>query len=434
MHRLLALALTISVWGLSISAFGCAVAACGSSTRPVDTTPVASTAPPAAAAAPAATVTPPPAPPAVTPPAPPAAPPPASLTGPRADVSTTAGLAGANQAGSGSAAAASQAAAEPAAPLAAGVKAIALPGAEGGVFLDYLAYDSKHHRVWVPAGGTGRVDVIDAKTGALAPSEGWPTKEVERRGQKRLVGPSAATVGDGVVFIGNRADSTVCAVDATSLAKKGCVTLDGSPDGLQWVAATKEVWVTTPRDKKVVVLDAKKPDALRAVGAIDFDGEPEGFAVDNKRKVFFTNLEDKDKTVVVDVVKRAVTKTWEPKCGEDGPKGLVFDGAANHLLVVCPAWIEVLDAGKDGALVSKLDVGDGLDAVDWAPGKRVVVAAAGRAAKLVIAALPASGVLKQVSETPTSRGARNAVVAEDGTAFVADGPAGRILMVPAAKK
>src|SRR5206468_8831286 len=128
-----------------------------------------------------------------------------------------------------------------------------LPGAESGVFLDYLAYDPKQNRVWVPAGGTGKVDVIDAKTGALTPIENWPTKEIERRGQKRQVGPSAASIGDGAVFIGNRGDSSICAVDSKSLARLGCVTLDSSPDGVQWIAATKEVWVTTPRDKKIVV-------------------------------------------------------------------------------------------------------------------------------------------------------------------------------------
>ena len=384
MHRFLALALAVS--------------ACGSSSKPVAQPPSA----PAIAAQPAT-------PAATATPATPAAP----ATAP---VATAPAVPEAPEA------------------LAPGITPIALPGADGGVFLDYLAYDSKQHRVWVPAGGSGRVDVIDAKTGALTPIEGWATKEVERRGQKRMMGPSAASVGDGVVFVGNRGDSSVCAVDAKSLAKLGCVTLESSPDGVAWVAASKEVWVTTPRDKKIVIVDAKKPAALKVVGSVAFEGEPEGFAVDNKRKLFFTNLEDKDKTVVVDVAKRAVKTTWEPKCGEDGPKGLVFDGAANHLLVVCPAWIEVLDAGKDGVQLSKVDVGDGLDAVDWTPGKRLVVAAAGRASKMMIAELPASGALREVSTTPTAKGARNAVVAEDGTAFVADGPAGRILMVPAAKK
>lgn len=391
-----------------------ALVACGSSSKPAATPAAPLTAPPPPASAGSdATTAVAPAAPAVEPAVAPATPAvPAVASAPPAQPPAS----------------------EPPAPLAPGVKAIALPGAEAGVFLDYLAYDAAHHRVWVPASGTGRVDVIDAKTGALTPIEGWATKEFERRGQKRTMGPTAATVGDGVVYVGNRGDSSVCAVDAKTLAKKGCVTLDSSPDGLQYVAATHEVWVTTPRSKQIRILDVKKPGEPKEVGKIEFEGEPEGFAIDNKRKVFFTNLEDKDKTLVVDVAKRAVAKTWDSKCGEDGPKGLVFDDKANHLLVVCPSSLEVLDVAKDGAQLSTLDVGDGLDAVDWVASKRLVFAAAGRASKMVVASLPANGKLAEVSTVPTSKGARNAVASADGTAFVADGFAGRILMVPPTKK
>jgi len=308
---------------------------------------------------------------------------------------------------------------------------IALPGAsDGGVFLDYLAYDPAHQRVWVPAGGTGRVDVIDAKTGALTPIEGFATKEVERRGQKRTMGPSAATVGDGVVYIGNRADSSVCALDAVSLAKRGCVTLDSSPDGLQYVAATHEVWVTTPRDLSLRILDVTDPGAPAAKAVIKVDGEPEGFAIDNDRGVFFTNLEDKDRTLAIDVRTHAVTKTWQPSCGEDGPKGLAFDAPANHLIVVCPSSIETLDVARDGAVLSQLPVGDGLDAIALVATSHLVFAAAGRAEKMTVATLGSDGKLSPVATVATAKGARNAVAAEDGTAFVADGPAAAILVVP----
>src|SRR5260221_5173994 len=95
---------------------------------------------------------------------------------------------------------------------------ITLPGATaGGVFMDYLAYDRAHHRVWVPAGNTGSVDVIETSNQQISRIEGFRTAEIERRGTKRIVGPSAATVGQDVVYIGNRADSSVCAVDAVSL-------------------------------------------------------------------------------------------------------------------------------------------------------------------------------------------------------------------------
>ncbi len=308
--------------------------------------------------------------------------------------------------------------------------AIALPGATGAVFLDYLAYEPARDRVWVPAGGTGRVDVIDAKTEQLTPIDGFPTKEVERRGQKRLVGPSSATVGDGVVYVGNRGDSSVCAIDAATLAKQECVTLDASPDGLQYVAATKEVWVTTPRDKSIRILDASTPAQPVAKATIKLDGEPEGFAVDDQHGVFFTNLEDKDETLAIDVKTHEVTKRWPAKCGEDGPKGLAFDAAANHLLVVCPDHLEALDAST-GSVLGTLQVGGGLDAIDYAPARHVVVAAAGGAARVVFASLAPDGKLTELASAPTVKGARNAVAGASGNAFVADGRAGAILVVPA---
>src|SRR5206468_12146356 len=121
-------------------------------------------------------------------------------------------------------------------------------------------------------------------TRALTPIDGFPTREMERRGQKRVVGPTSATVGDGVVYIGNRGDSSICAFDALSLAKRGCAMLPGMPDGIAYVASTKEVWVTTPRDKMIRILDVSTPAAPTVKDTkIDFDGEPEGFAVDNAR-------------------------------------------------------------------------------------------------------------------------------------------------------
>src|SRR5262245_25427360 len=96
-----------------------------------------------------------------------------------------------------------------AAPKAA-VTALTLSGAPPDVrFLDYLAVDRARHRVWVPASGTGSTVVIDTQTLMMHRIENFPTAQVERRGQKRIIGPTAASVGDGVVYVGNRADSSV---------------------------------------------------------------------------------------------------------------------------------------------------------------------------------------------------------------------------------
>ncbi|HEY6205909.1 MAG TPA: hypothetical protein VIW21_07060, partial [Chthoniobacterales bacterium] len=90
---------------------------------------------------------------------------------------------------------------------------IALPGANGTVALDYFAYDSASGKVWVPASNLGTVDVIDEKTDAVSQISGFKTGEIERRGRKIIVGPTAATIGDGVVYIGDRGDATLCVID-----------------------------------------------------------------------------------------------------------------------------------------------------------------------------------------------------------------------------
>src|SRR5689334_19250929 len=89
---------------------------------------------------------------------------------------------------------------------------ITLPGGPP-VGMDYLAYDAGHHRVWVPAGNTGKVDVVDTADGKVTPITGFATAPAPRA-DRPAMGPSSATVGDGVVWIGNRGDDQVCAFDA----------------------------------------------------------------------------------------------------------------------------------------------------------------------------------------------------------------------------
>lgn len=309
-------------------------------------------------------------------------------------------------------------------------RTIALPGAPaGGVTLDYLAYDRSHRRVWVPAGNTGSVDVVNVDNDEVRRLDGFITQEVERHGHKRTVGPSSATVGEGVVFVGNRGDFSVCGFDGASLQKGACAKLDAMPDGLAYVASTKEVWVTTPRDKSVTVLDARAPGTLAVKTKIPLDGEPEGYAVDDDRGLFYTNLEDKDRTLTIDVKTHRLAKTWLPACGEDGPKGLALDRARNFLIVACADRVKVLDAGHDGTELSAVPTGDGVDNIDYVEARHAVYAGAARAATLTVATVDATGKLTPESVVPTANGARNAVVTDEGVAYLTDSPDGKILVV-----
>ncbi len=312
-------------------------------------------------------------------------------------------------------------------------KTIALPGGTAdGVFIDYLLYDPRTKAVWVPAGNTGSVDVIDTATGKLTRIDGFPTQEMERRGRKRVVGPSSATLGgDGVVYVGNRGDFTVCAIDDVKLTKGTCGKLDSMPDGLAYVARTKEVWVTTPRDNTIRVLDAA---TLAQKDKLTFEGNPEGFAVDATRNRFYTNLEDKDVTLAIDLASHKTVATWKPGCGEDGPHGIRLAEPEGLLFVACSTKAETMDVGHDGAIVGSIDTGDGVDDLDYSAAKHQLYVAAGRVATVTIASIDAKGALAAVAVVPTGDGARNGVADGDGDVYVSHAKASEIIVVSPPKK
>src|SRR5690349_565077 len=126
----------------------------------------------------------------------------------------------------------------------------------GDVSMDYIAFDSTTNSLWVPGGNTGAVDVLDVATGKVRQIQNLPTAEVQARGGgTRVLGPSGVSIGDGVVYIGNRGGSDVCGYNNRTLARVACQHLDARPDGVAYVAATREVWVTTPGERGIRILD-----------------------------------------------------------------------------------------------------------------------------------------------------------------------------------
>ncbi|MDB4992737.1 MAG: family beta-propeller repeat protein [Myxococcaceae bacterium] len=311
------------------------------------------------------------------------------------------------------------------------MKAFPLPGATGHVTLDYLAYDQAHGRVWIPVGETGSVDVFDTATGTFTRVDGFKTSERDVRGTKRTMGPSAVSIGDGVAYIGDRASGEVCVIDEKTLMLGACLKLPVAIDGVSYVAAAKEVWVTTPRDHAIAVLDASKPLALKAKTVIAIDGEPEGYAIDAARGLFYTNAEDKDRTLAIDIATHAVKTTWSAGCGAEGPRGIAVDGARNFILVACTDGLRVLDGAHGGASLGRLDAGGGVDNFEYLEPSRTVAIAAGRASRLTVARIDDKGQPSVVTTTPTAEGARNAVVDANGSVYVVDPQTARLLVFKA---
>ena len=308
------------------------------------------------------------------------------------------------------------------------------PPATGGIYMDYLAYDPSTGFVWAPAGNTGAVDVVDTKTGKVTRIGDFATAEMTVRNGKRTFGPTSATIGKGVVYVGNRADKKICAIDARSLEKKSCGEIDSMPDGIAYAAPTNEVWVTAPRDNSLRILDA---DTLHQTSKMTYEGNPEGFAVDAKRGRFYTNLESKDRTLAIDLKTHATVATWNPNCGEDGPHGIRLDEKAGFLFIGCSTRALVMDVAHDGKVLSSIDTGDGVDDIDYSPSTHTLYVGAARAAKLTIAKVGKDGTLTLIEQVPTHAGARNGVVTKNGTVYLAHSGtdlSDLIVVSPASKK
>jgi DNA-binding beta-propeller fold protein YncE len=316
---------------------------------------------------------------------------------------------------------------------------IALPGASGVVSLDYFAYDRSTGKLWVPASNTGNVDVIDENSDVVSQVSGFKTGEVELRGRKVPLGPTAVSIGDGVVYIGNRGDSSLCVIDAQSLKREDCLEVApasagpaAAPDAVVYVAAARELWITTgapplgvpSADKTIQVFDASEPRHLKLKLKIPLDGSAEGYAVDNQRGLFYTNIEELGKTVAIDVRSHKVVGEWKV---HDDLQGLTLDSARGFLFVACGDHVVSLDVAHGGRLIDSIVTGPGLDNIDFARNAKVLYAAASVTATLSIIEVADDGKFRLKALVPTVKEARGVVAGKGETAYLIDPTQGRIL-------
>ncbi|HWO00540.1 MAG TPA: hypothetical protein VNS63_14875 [Blastocatellia bacterium] len=271
---------------------------------------------------------------------------------------------------------------------------------------------------------------------------GFHTAEFELRGKPVPLGPTSVSIGKGVVYVGNRADSTICIIDAETLKLGDCIRIaspsDGlaaAPDGVVYVAPTKEIWVTrgapplgiASPDQSITILDASSPTKLKPKKKFSLGGSAEGYAVDDRRGMFYTNLEESAATIAIDLHRREIVSRWRSGCDE--PRGLALDKARGFLFVACSDRVVSLDVAHGGQVVGSISTGDGLDNIDYAETQQTLYAAASKAAMLTVAQVDNHGGLSRLAVVPTTTGARGVVADGRGTAYVADPVRGRILRI-----
>ena len=274
-------------------------------------------------------------------------------------------------------------------------------GGEGGT--DYLNADPTTGRVYISRGT--HVMIVDQATGkVLGDIPDTP----------RVHGIAFAP-GTGHGFTTNAGDSTSTMFDVSSMAviKKVHAGIDGL-DGIMYDDGTGKILTIDHSHPTgtAVVIDPKTGDVVTRV---ELTGNgPEGGVSDGKGRIFI-NLEDKNAIDVVDTKTWKVVATW-PIAPCDGPTGIAMDRASNRIFAGCSGTSVVVDAAT-GKVVAQIANGQGVDALGWDQGQKLMYIPAGRSGTVTVVHEDSPDKYTVVATVQTMVGAKT--IAVDDTRHVA---------------
>jgi len=302
---------------------------------------------------------------------------------------------------------------------------LALPGGEGGIGFDDLAFSPALHRVLAPAGRTGRLDLIDPKTNQIQAIAGFST-ETDKFGGGHGEGTTSADAGGGVIFASDRGRSEVVIVDPVSAKIVGRVKLAGGPDYVRWVEPASEVWVTEPGRKQIEIF-AFKQRALVRKGAIDVPGGPESLVIDATRGRAYTHTWT-DASVSIDLAKHAEVARWSNGC--KGARGIALDEPRGVLFVGCEEGKAVaLDVAHGGKQLGSAVTGKGVDIIAYSAALAHLYVPGGDSATLTILGVTPAGKLQVLGSVAAAADAHCVTADDAGHAYVCDPKRGALLVV-----
>ena len=267
-------------------------------------------------------------------------------------------------------------------------------GGDGGT--DYLTAEPGTGRVFVTR--STHVMVIDGASGKVL----GDIPDTPRNHGVAL----AAKYNHG--FITSAGDSTVEMFDLKTLAVLRRIKIPtGGLDGIMYDDFSDHV-ILTNHSRPIgtaVALDAKSGDIV-ATAQLEDDG-PEGAASDGKGRLFINN-EGKSTIQVLDARTMAVQASW-PLAPCEGPTGIAYDRASNRIISGCSKTSVVLDPAT-GKVVATIANGDGVDALGFDPGEKLIYIPAGRDSNVTVVHEDGPDKYTVVATVPTMRGAKTVAV------------------------
>jgi DNA-binding beta-propeller fold protein YncE len=302
----------------------------------------------------------------------------------------------------------------------------ALPGGESGIGFDDMGFAPAIHKILVPAGRSGNLDLIDSDTMQVTAIGGFSSRKSFGGGHGQ--GVTSADEGRGLLFATDRDAKQLVVVDPKTQSVIATAPLASGPDYVRYVSATNEVWVTQPGAARIEVFSLPDRGASKPVHAdfISIAGGPESLIIDNKRGRAYTHLWT-DTTLAIDLKTRKIAARWKNGC--KGSRGIAIDDARGFLFVGCDEGkINVLDSDT-GAQLGSASSGSGVDIIAYNAHLAHAYLPGEESATMAIVGISGKGAATVLATVKTAEGAHCAAADDRDQVYVCDPAKGRVLII-----
>lgn len=301
-----------------------------------------------------------------------------------------------------------------------------LPGGSAGIGFDDMGFAPSLHKVLVPAGRSGNLDLIDPDTKQVTAIGGFSTSKSFGGGHGR--GVTSADEGRGLLFATDRDTKQLNVIDAKTQSVVATAALSSGPDYVRYVSPTGEVWVTEPGAARIEVFSLPQNGVPKPVHLdfISIPGGPESLIIDNERGRAYTNLWT-DKSLAIDLNSRKIAQRWKNGCR--GSRGIAIDDARGFLLVGChEGKLTVLDL-KTGTQLGSASSGSGVDIIAYNPQLAHAYLPGEETGTMATIGISAKGAATVLETVRTAVGAHCVAADDRRNVYVCDPSSGRLLVL-----
>jgi DNA-binding beta-propeller fold protein YncE len=221
---------------------------------------------------------------------------------------------------------------------------------------DYVVFNADTARIYAAHGD--RIAVVDARTGALV------DQVTGIAGGTHGVGISAKT-GQGFTDDGSAGQGV--AFDLKTLKVTKQIPADKDADAITFDKATGHIFIIEGDPGAITVVDPKTDQVAATIKA----GEKMEYATSDDQGVVYVAGVEKRDLLKIDAKTNAVVARWPtPDC--TSPHGLAMDRVGHRLFMGCINSQLMVVNSDTGAVVAKLPIGRGSDAIAWDPKRKRV--------------------------------------------------------------